>query len=685
MDLKAPWIAALAGLATLVGLSPWADAHENLLGDSTTWWVDASGSGLGTGTRADPFTNISYAVSRSFVASGDSLIVVPGTYDDEEIDFFGKSLDVRSSGGPEVTTIVARPQQSPMEPHPAARVASGEISVLIEGFRITGGTGSLECSGFTDVVGGAIEVCGGSTLTVRNCVFDGNRAERGGAIHTLDSTLFVEGCMFTGPGTEARGEAIYLANSDAVVSDSLFMDLYLVSPDIPRGGGALIADQSTLLLQRSTFERNATRFFGAHLWSRSGNVTVSRCSFGKSTGLAGASISASGGTLHMTESTVRLARAIQAPGAGIFASNADVLVEGSLFEGNLVDGTREGGAIAVQAGRLTINESRFFRNTAGQGGAVATSQSANTLISDCRFEGNAAANGGGAFYSGDSFATIERSVFISNAALPTGSGGAVQGRAILEHCSLTGNAAGIMGGAAADGAQLVRTIAWGNAPSDLDATVVARESMVGTPNGATISMPFMGPPLFWSDMDLHLLPGSPAIDAVKGSEGLDPDGSRMDLGAFTFDPRYCPVDCIANAGVTACVSETNSTGQVAPLFARGSLSVETNRLVLLGASLPPEVPTLLLASMAEGFETVPSMRGPLCLGSPILRLIDLQAPSRLDGTAPTWVRLSPDNGQPAGSGVLVLPGQTWFFQLWFRDSFEGTTTNTSNSVQVTLR
>ena len=660
-------------------------SHENPGETGTTWWVDASGSGLGSGTSDDPFTSISFGVSRSFVTSGDSVVVAPGTYANEEVDFQGKSLTLRSSGGPGVTTIVALPQFSPTEPHPAIRVLSGNTSVVIEGFHITGGTGSLFCSGFTDVEGGAIEICGPNQVTVRNCAFDGNRAERGGAIFARDCVLRIEDCLFTGPGTEARGEAIYLANANAVVTDSVFMDLYLASPDIPRGGGAVVADQSTLLLQRCMFERNATRFFGAHVWCRQGDVTVSRCAIGSSTGLAGASMSASGGVLRVIDSTVRLGRSIQAPGAGIFGSGADVVVEGSLFEGNRVEGTREGGAIAVQAGQLTVTDSRFFRNSAGQGGAIATSQSTNTLISDCRFEGNFAPNGGGAFFSEDSTATMERSAFVNNEATPGGTGGAVLGRAALVNCSLAGNVAGFGGGAAAGSAQLVRSIAWGNAPLDLEASTTAQDSMVGLANGATVSNPIPGPPRFWSDVDLHLLPGSPGIDALQSAMGLDPDGSQREVGAFVFDPRYCPEGCRLSAGTVGCVSETNSTGQVAELTARGSRAVDENRLVLLGANLPPRVPTLMLASMIEGFQTLPLVRGPLCLGSPILRLLDLQSVSRFDGTAPAWVRFAAGSGEPGMGDLQVQRGQTWLFQLWFRDSFEGSSTNTSNSVQVTLR
>ncbi|QDV05633.1 hypothetical protein Poly30_11320 [Planctomycetes bacterium Poly30] len=679
--------AALTLLTSLTALLPLVQgtSDENPPPEGVTWYVNAAGTGLGTGSSADPFTNIAYGVSRSYVGSGDTFLVAPGTYDDEEIDFYGKSLTIRSSGGSSVTTIIARPMLSPMEPHSAARLRSGEQDVLIEGFRFTGGTGSYECTGFTSAVGGAIEACGGASLTVRDCLFEANTAERGGSIYAQDASIEIEGCRFTGPGTEARGEAVYLLRADAEIKDSIFEDLFYVSADIPRGGGAVVADQSTLELERCTFQRNATRFQGAHLWGRNADVTADGCAFGSSTGYAGASISASGGTLRLMNSTVRLARAIQAPGAGIFGSGADVLVENCLFELNRVEGTREGGAIAIQAGRLNVEGSVFLRNHAGQGGAIAISQSTNTLISDCRFVANAAPNGGGAFASGDSFATIERSLFQSNTALPTGAGGAVTGRAVLEYCTLSSNHAGTDGGAAADRASLVRSIAWANTPTDLAPGVMANQSLVGLPAGATVTAPIDGDPRFWSGSDFHLLPGSPAIDAAPISEGLDSDGTRGEIGAWPYVPGYCPPDLSLGLETPVCTSIASSSGEIASLTAFGSLSIQRNRLLLLTRDLPPQVPTLLLASRNQGMMTVPGMLGPLCLGSPFLRLLTLQAPSRPDGTAPSWVRLTTGGTNPSPADLTVQSGDTWNFQLWFRDSNAGAVTNTSSAVQVTLR
>ncbi len=178
--------------------------------------------------------------------------------------------------------------------------------------------------------------------------------------------------------------------------------------------------------------------------------------------------------------------------------------------------------------------------------------------------------------------------------------------------------------------------------------------------------------------------GSSAIDAAPRSAGLDADASRRELGAFPFDPYYCPAEfCSTDLGTAGCVSQANSTGQVAGLAAMGSGQITDDRLILLATSLPAGVPTLLLAAQSDGYLVRPNMLGPLCLGSPFLRLISLQASSRPDGTAPSWVKLRAPGGPPA-EGLGVQSGETWHFQLWYRDANGGAGTNTSSAVEVTL-
>jgi hypothetical protein len=70
----------------------------------TTWYVDVNGTPPGTGTLADPYTSIQYAATRPTTAYFDTLVVAPGTYV-EHINLLDKLLYIRSSGGPEVTTL----------------------------------------------------------------------------------------------------------------------------------------------------------------------------------------------------------------------------------------------------------------------------------------------------------------------------------------------------------------------------------------------------------------------------------------------------------------------------------------------------------------------------------------------------------------------------------------------------
>ena len=71
----------------------------------TTWHVDDDNCpGPGSGTPADPFCEIQDGIDAS--TNGDEVLVAPGSYN-EVINFNGKVIVLRSSDGPEVTTIDA--------------------------------------------------------------------------------------------------------------------------------------------------------------------------------------------------------------------------------------------------------------------------------------------------------------------------------------------------------------------------------------------------------------------------------------------------------------------------------------------------------------------------------------------------------------------------------------------------
>jgi len=118
-------------------------------------------------------------------ASGDSVVVAPGVYE-EILDLDGKTITVRSSGGAAVTTIDATNVPDPGTGKPVFLADSGEAGAVIEGFTITGGTGGrLSLGG-----GGGGIYAASASLVVRDCVFSGLAvSDIGGAIWADSSDL----------------------------------------------------------------------------------------------------------------------------------------------------------------------------------------------------------------------------------------------------------------------------------------------------------------------------------------------------------------------------------------------------------------------------------------------------------------------------------------------------------------
>jgi len=111
---------------------------------------------------------------------GDIVLVAPGTYV-ENIDFIGKAISVKSSGGAKVTVIDGNKLGSVV----SFENSEGADSVL-EGFRVINGTGSLDPLGFK--IGGGIYCWGSSPLITRNIITDNISTWTGGGIYCYSSS-----------------------------------------------------------------------------------------------------------------------------------------------------------------------------------------------------------------------------------------------------------------------------------------------------------------------------------------------------------------------------------------------------------------------------------------------------------------------------------------------------------------
>jgi predicted outer membrane repeat protein len=167
----------------------------------------------------------------------------------------------------------------------------------------------------------------------------------------------------------------------------------------------------------------------------------------------------------------------ESSGGAIFCGNSSLRISNCVFEGNVSDG--QGGAIRCNNSTPLITACVFVGNAAinGGGGAIDCSFGSSPLIQGCEFRGNSAAWGGALSCRGYSSPSIYGSLFDGNEAIGDKAyGGAVfadfasaphfqlttyvdngarYGGAIvsigdaltrIENCTLTANAASVMGG-----------------------------------------------------------------------------------------------------------------------------------------------------------------------------------------------------------------------------------------------
>lgn len=168
----------------------------------------------------------------------------------------------------------------------------------------------------------------------------------------------------------------------------------------------------------------------------------------------------------------------------------------------------------------------------------------------------------------------------------------------------------------------------------------------------------------------------PLLTLLDGATGI-----QIELATLTIGPG-------GGAGSPYCgPAAQNSTGRSGALGALGSASVADNDLVLSATALPDNVFGMFLVSREQAF--VPNPGGSavaLCLGGSIGRF-----------TGPGQIQLSGASGEidlpldwaaiPQADGfVQGAAGETWSFQLWYRDLVAGVPVpNCTNGVSVTLR
>ncbi len=257
--------------------------------------------GPGSGTAGDPYCSIQAAIIAA--VDGDEIIVAPGSYF-ETIDFLGRAIAVRNSGGPLITVIDGSFGGS------VVTCAAGEgPATVLQGFTITGGAGTLD-QGFT--YGGGLFASGSSPTVITcwfldniadggggmfielsdasviDCVFAGNSGSAGGGMFSAGGRSMMLDCEFTGNDALLAG-GLFLGAEAPVVASCTFRD----NTSNLAGGGAAVAGMADAVFVNCLFSGNLSSAGGMSIAHPP--LAIVNCTFSRNTGGSGGGLRASNG------------------------------------------------------------------------------------------------------------------------------------------------------------------------------------------------------------------------------------------------------------------------------------------------------------------------------------------------------------------------------------------------------
>jgi hypothetical protein len=630
-------------------------ASEATASAQSTWFVDVSGAPPGNGTPGNPYTSIQYAHDQAATLSGDTLSIAPGVYGEALYFSQGKALRLVGAGidatfldgGLDVISVPGTTRIENLT-FRDEEVAFDQSDASIERVRV---------EAIDDPAETAVTV----TLADSTWVDVEFRDNHAGllVVGDITATLTRVGLYNSGGGPLLWGQGATLALSDCVVAGS-----YLISGS----GAGLRLENCTTTVQGSWIEGNTAlqgveAQHGGAILQEGGTLTIDDCMFDGNASARGGALALLGSAVATVRDTMflenrarghGLSRDWKSQGGAIWIGpQARLDADGCTFTSNSAQEPEfvltwaeeeRGGAIFGGSATSTVRNSMFGNNWAGQGGAAL--HSAATLIA-CRIVGNSA----------------------------TGSGSVVH-FAHLDRCTLVSNQATAGGVTVLDGS-VANSILWANSGAELGGSSWAVYSCIegGAPGAGNIADDPQFTNLALNDVTLAL--GSPCIDGASPSAPLDPDLTPADMGALPF--TWQPI------GASYCSTNPNSSGQTAQIAALGSASVGDDFLRVQAIHTAVDQVGLFIMSQNQGF--VPffnGSQGNLCVSAPIFRLTNTPgsvSSSGAQGLLNLRVGLT-----TLPAGLAILPGQTWHFQSWFRDSVGGqSTSNTSDAVSVTFQ
>jgi len=310
--------------------------------------------------------------------NGDSVLVAPGTYF-ENINFMGKSINVKSSGGAKVTIIDGGNVNS------VVTFNTGEgLKSLLKGFTIQHGNAPLQ--------GGGIYISNASPTITGNVITRNTACADGGGISLTASAALVQGNTisynFSSPCTGPFGSGISVGGATATGGPQIIGNVIENNTTNADGAGIELNDAGSTTLKNNIIRNNVVTFgSGGGIWIVNGtNVVLLQNLIYNNTASQGAGVYFSlpfgGQTLVLVNNTI-VGTSSSPVGSAVYAAGFYDVVQ---FYNNLMIGASGTSALYCdstydQTPPTLTNNDGYSSNGTGIAGACSSQSGTNGNIS----------------------------------------------------------------------------------------------------------------------------------------------------------------------------------------------------------------------------------------------------------------------------------------------------------------
>ena len=250
-------------------------------------------------------------------------------------------------------------------------------------------------------------------VSIVSCRFMYNRVDIGGALVAHNSSIHVDKTTLSYNTAYFGGATVTSGSTIVDIDNSIF-----TQNSAEKSGGVMMTYNDRVSISSSTFTKNIASDGGGVMRAfGNSSFTINNCDFTSNrAGWTGGVTHTSGVTLFTIINSNFTSNSAGYGGVMATYGDSSFNITNSNFTSN--SATYRGGIMAMYFGdySLTISNSNFTSNSAARGGVMHT-LGASVTISNNNFTSNSASYGGGVMYtSGDSPLTISNSNFNSNSA-----------------------------------------------------------------------------------------------------------------------------------------------------------------------------------------------------------------------------------------------------------------------------